>query len=290
MEDNNTEQEKTEQFKKDFTKAVFETIRLWCTKEYEHSKKFKDAYNNWNTAEQDEKDNEIKKYLKDFQKFLNDYSIDRTRKAGKDNEMLKKFFDEIRTNLTFNSTMIDELASYFKGADCTPTKKSKKNPTKKSEPGLPTSLVAKTLFLYYPDKVALYDNNVTTAINIIYKFKKINFKKSIEHTPVDNPVDKIIYRYNVYFEKFKNFKGEYYDDGIKIIESILKDSKVIIEQYLKEYNKIFNPTFDDSVFQIIDGDHNDFLLHRSIDKYLWYFYEDFIKPKKESKKNETHPL
>lgn len=259
MEDNNIKPQKTEQFKKDFTKAVFETIRLWCTKEYEHSKKFKDAYNNWNTAVQDEKDNEIEKYLKDFQNFLSDYSIARNiaKATGEEDstknikEVLNEIYGEISKG-KFNKNVVDDIAKKFQDIPLSSN-------SSKGKPIKPTSLVSKIFFLFYPEECVLYDTRALNGMKKIYKMD--------------------IDRYESYYECFINLKRQYEKDGKNIIKQYLDKNKETIKNFfvlfyeamhLKKYDTNNNSTIMTSPINIMEKDNINFLLHRSLDKYLWY--------------------
>ncbi|HNW69136.1 MAG TPA: hypothetical protein PKI01_01940 [Bacteroidales bacterium] len=235
-----------EELKKDlFRKAIFETINLWCRSEYEYSEKFKNAFKEWS----EKPGYDFQEYSKNYSNFLNDYSIGRTRNKEKTiTELIEQFFLKIKNNDEFQPDMVDKLAHYFQNNSYASKHKNQKHAI------LPKSLVSKTLFLYYPLQAILYDSNTSDAI------KLINGKNNIES-------------YAEYFEMFEKLKLAYRDLGKKIISKYLPEIKNKMEAYYKEYFKIFYPTLDAPYkqFEIMDVENYEWLFHRSLDKYLWYY-------------------
>ncbi len=305
MEDNNTKQEKPEQFKKDFSKAIFETIRLWCTSEYEHKEKFQQAYYYWVKADENKKENIINIYLKDYKEFLSDYSIGRNigkvegEKSSNENikNVLKIVFNYLNESgsvkikktkdeeesisldkHSFDNDLhpVDYIASIIQKAGISSKIYSKKESDSINR-RLPISLVAKSLFLKYPDKVALYDTRVCRGMKKVFKSWDYND---------NNDDNKYINYYSKYSELISD-NSPYKVEGIKIIEDLLSNTyKSIIINYFEAFFEflekrtstqidsdnsiIIDPYLSLDIMEIENKDKKEFLYQRSLDKYLWY--------------------
>lgn len=258
-------------FKEDFKEAIFETIRLWCTSEYFFSASFKKACNDFKETD--------KKITKDFsevfQKFLSDYSIARTRLKDMHSELIKEIFKQIKGR-KFEAKMVDDIAIILKDGGFTPQKKSS------AEALLPTSLVSKALFLFCPEKAIMYDSRGVSALKKIYFYKEKPFKLN----------DSILY------ENYYNYFNYLKEDNDKMMQEIAKE---FIDKYgesMKEYwlnidyknstwryKKVKSqfPFDEKGFFKIFDIN---FLIHRSLDKYLWLYYEKYLKKNKNNNENE----
>jgi len=238
-----------------FRQAIFKTIRLWCTSEYQYSKDFKDAFTDWN----EHKKYDLSDYSKNYRKFLHDYSIDRTRKhttlnfktnivENTDERIINDFFNLITISEGFEPKMVDDLAKKFKDNGYT-TKKTSSD--KDYVATLPISLVSKTFFLYYPETVALFDSRVTWAITSILERKKT------------------IGNYQEYFILFEKLKKDYKDLGLEVIFNYLPTIKNTIENFYTAQYKALNNILDDTFMPFDIMNKPEWLFHRSLDKYLW---------------------
>lgn len=241
-----------------FEKAIFETIRLWITSEYNYSRILKDAFNgfkknsngNWY---------ELFKLEEIYTKFLSDYSIARTRQKSTQKEMLKLIFKFLYVDdeNNINPSLIDNIAEKIQKKEL-----SAKHNDKFIKP---TSLVSKTVFLIYPQKIILYDSRGIWSL-----------KKHFQGRSIDS--------YKVYYELFCDLYKSFEDDSKEIIRNFLIDNYDILNTYYGKYiGYLKNKEPEASLTILIYNDINiNWLYFRSLDKYLWYYYEKHyaIKNKK----------
>ena len=228
-----------------FKKAIFETIRLWCISEYNYSKEFIKAFELYNPNS----DWGISEDLNDlYNRFLNDYSIARTRLTGKNTEILKIIFNKLKDNKVFSPKIVDDIAIELK-TECTPNNI------------LPISLVSKTVFLVLPKDTILYDSRGIYSLHKIFKGESIN-------------------DYQEYYNLFINLYNTNKVKALILIEDELKSNKQTIKDYFSTYYKLFKTEEYLSSFSIMDEENTDWLFNRCLDKYLWYYYEYLISIKK----------
>lgn len=230
-----------------FKKAIFETIRLWCFSEYNYHNELEKAYNSYNLNKKLSINDD---FVKLYDKFLDDYSIVRTRKSGKSKDILKIIFDTLNINKEFSPKIVDDIAKELK-VDCTPNQI------------LPISLVSKTVFLAIPRDAILYDSRGLYSIHKIFKGKKIIKDQE----------------YQEYYNIFKNLYDTYKTKALLLIDEVLKSNKQTIKAYFSTYYKLFNKNEFVSSFSIMDEENIDWLYQRCLDKYLWYYYEFLISNK-----------
>lgn len=231
-----------------FKKAIFETIRLWCTSEYNYSSEFKKAMNLFNNEEKwiSDDNEEFNSFSKLYTNFLSDYSIARTRKADKQIDLIKLIFKSLSEDIK----CIDDIAHKIK------ENKFSSIPETKIEAILPLSLVSKSAFLAFPKKFVLLDNRGKKSLKAIFPKSTIN-------------------TYMEYFNLFDIFKEDCNEQGKKIISEFLQENNNILSNYYNKYCNYFG--MNSKSLEILDD--IDFLYHRSLDKYLWYYFE-LLYPKK----------
>lgn len=168
-------------------KAIFEAIYSWQRSEYMYSNDMNFAYNN-------RFDNAlVKSYAENsFAKFLSDFSVRRNISGHGTRPVItfisfcymKNGFLECISVDNF-STVIDSYSNTLKETEMTNKKHS-------------ISLLSKTAFLLYPDRIPLYDSRAIKSIQKLHSCKINTYKEFSDKFTITRNLlsDRILYLFN----------------------------------------------------------------------------------------------
>ena len=190
-----------------------------------------------------------------WEKFWNDWSVIRTI-PGKDRDY------RYRQNLFITiiqqkPNSADELA---KAID----KIASDNPVSRtnSSAGCPTSLVSKSVFMLYPDKLPPFDSYANKTLESWAKYENIIKNSSIG-------------KYQDYFDLFIKFRKKKEDEINQFLTGSIYQTKY--------FNDYINKALSDA-----NIDSKEFIMLRMIDKLLWQYWKSHKKAKKKTPIPPSH--